>query len=417
MSYNLFGSEFKSDPHSVYAQMRQDNPIYCRPAFYGERVMWFITRYDDVAEVLRDHQRFVKSLRTTMTAGELAQLAADSPVLDPVMELMNNHMLNLDVPNHTRLRSLVNKAFTARVVSQMQGRIQRFADQLIDKVQARKQMDLVEQYAYPLPINMIADLIGVPPKDRHKFRLWSSGLVSPSSTANRNPKKYERTKRIIEDFTDYLQRLFDEHRLLMEQGAQPDDDLITQLLQAEEDGDKLSESELFSMMILLIVAGYDTTVNLISNGALLLLQHPAQLDLLMREPERFPNTIEEIMRYESPVDRATMRFVATDLEFHGHAMKRGDAVSLVLGSAGRDERQFDNPDVFDITRENVRHLGFGFGIHYCLGAPLARLEGQIALETLFRRLPNLRLDIEIDKLKWRTNPILRGAQRMPVRWD
>jgi len=324
---------------------------------------------------------------------------------------MNNHMLNLDVPDHTRLRGLVNKAFTARVVSQMEERVQRLADELLNKVQARQQMDLVEQYAYPLPINVIADLIGVPPADRHKFRLWSSGLVSPSSTANRNPKKYERTQRIIQDFTSYLQRLFDQRR------AEPQDDLITLLLQAEEDGDKLSESELFSMMILLIVAGYDTTVNLISNGALLLLQHPEQLALLMAEPERFPNTIEEIMRHESPVDRATTRFVATDLEFQGHAMKRGDAVSLVLGSAGRDESQFDNPEQFDITRQNVKHLGFGMGIHYCLGAPLARLEGQIALETLFRRLPNLRLDIEIEKLKWRTNPILRGAQRMPVVWD
>jgi cytochrome P450 PksS len=309
------------------------------------------------------------------------------------------------------LRTLVNKAFTATVVHQMAGRIQTRADQLLDKVQARGAMDLINEYAYPLPIHVIAELLGVPTRNQHRFRQWSDVFVTPSVNIHRQTKKYLKTKRLMEDFTAYFRQIFAERR------QQPQADLITSLLQAEEQGDKLSEEELFSMMILLIVAGHETVVDLISNGIFALLQHPAVLAQLPRQPEQLDAAIEEIVRYDGPVERATMRFAARDMEMNGHLIRRGDAVSLVLAAADRDPEQFDAPDTFDPARQNNRHLGFGLGIHYCLGASLGRLEGRIAISTLLRRLPNLRLAAPAETLKWRTVPILRGLQQMPVVWD
>ena len=406
MKFDLFGPAFKANPYPTYAWMRAEQPICRRDAVNGKSI-WFVTRYADVAAIRRDHERFVKQVQNTMTPAERAQV----PPTPPLLDLLSNHMLNLDPPDHTRLRTLVNKAFTATVVNQMAERIAQIANTLLDQVQHHGQMELVEEYAFPLPVSVIAELLGIPAKERKRFRSWSTAFVTPSVNVQRNTKKYKKTHRLMEDFTGYMRRIFAERR------QQPQDDLISLLLQAEEAGDQLREEELFSMIILLLVAGHETAVDLISNGVLALLQHPDQLALLNAQPALLDAAIEEMIRYDGPVERATIRFAATDVEIDGQIIRRGDAVSLVLAAADRDPAQFPQPDAFDLTRPNNRHLGFGLGIHYCLGAPLARLEGRIAIATLLQRLPNLRLAVPAETLRWRTIPILRGLQQLPVVWD
>lgn len=406
MKYDLFGPAFKSNPYATYAALRTDAPIYCRVAGDGQTSIWFFTRYDDVAALLRDHKRFVKNVTNTLSPEARAQ----QPPTPPLLRLLGNHMLNLDPPDHSRLRALVNKAFTGQMVTQLEPRIQMIADQLLDRVQAQGEMDLIEDFAFPLPMIVIAELLGIPPRDRLRFRNWSTAFVTPSANLERSSKKMAKAGQVMEDFTRYMRQIFAARR------REPRNDLISHLLQAEENGDTLSEEELFSMVILLIVAGHETTVNLIGNGMLALLQHPEQKALLHAQPALLPAAIEEMIRYDGPVERATMRFAAEDVVYGGQTIKRGDAVSLVLAGADHDPAHFAQPDSFDITRENNRHLGFGLGIHYCLGSALARVEGEIAINTLLHRFPTLRLAAPVDHLKWRTIPILRGLHHLPVEW-
>ncbi len=264
--FDLFGPEFKANPYPTYAALRQAQPL-CQREAANHKSIWFVTRYADVAAILRDSTRFVKNVQNTMTADERAA----TPPVPELIGRLSNHMLNLDPPDHTRLRTLVNKAFTANEINQMAGRIQARADQLLDKVQTRGAMDLINEYAYPLPIHVIAELLGVPARDQHRFRQWSDVFVIPSVNIHRQTQKYLKTKRLMEDFTAYFRQIFVERR------QNPKEDLITLLLHAEEQGDKLSEEELFSMMSLLIVAGHETVVDLISNGIFALLQQPAAL--------------------------------------------------------------------------------------------------------------------------------------------
>lgn len=406
MKYDLFGPDFKSNPYPTYAALRDEAPIYRRVAADGQNAIWFLTRYDDVVALLRDHKRFVKNVSNTLAPEERAQ----QPPTPPLLRLLGNHMLNLDPPDHTRLRALVNKAFTGQMVTQLEPRIQTIADQLLDQVQHQGQMDLIEEFAFPLPMIVIAELLGIPPRDRLRFRNWSTAFVTPSANLERSSKKMAKAGQVMEDFTRYMRQVFAARR------REPRNDLISHLLQAEENGDTLSEEELFSMVILLIVAGHETTVNLIGNGMLALLQHPEQKALLQAQPALLPAAIEEMIRYDGPVERATMRFATEDLLFDGQPIKRGDAVSLVLAGADHDPAHFACPERFDITRENNRHLGFGLGIHYCLGSALARMEGQIAISTLLQRFPTLRLSAPVDQLKWRKIPIMRGLHHLPVEW-
>jgi cytochrome P450 PksS len=406
VKFDLFGPQFKANPYPTYAALREQMPLCQRRTGGQGKAIWFLTRHTEVAALLRDHQRFVKDVRNTLTPDERA-LAPASPDL---LRLLSHHMLNLDPPDHTRLRTLVNKAFTASVVNQMAGRIQGVADSLLDRVQANGEMDLIEDFAFRLPMTVIAELLGIPSRDQARFRNWSAAFVTPSVNLQRGAKKYQKTHRLMEDFTGYMRRAFGQRR------GNPQADLLTQLLQVEEAGDRLGEEELFSMMILLIVAGHETTVNLIGNGVLALLRHPEQRALLQQQPALIDAAIDEIIRYDGPVERATMRFAATDVTLEGQTIHRGDAVSLVLAAADRDPAVFVEPDRFDVTRTPNRHLGFGLGIHYCLGAPLARLEGRIALTTLLQRMPHLRLATPAEKLKWRTVPILRGLHHLPVVW-
>lgn len=401
--YSLYGAEFKSDPFPTYAEMRKRSPVCYHPGISGDNMLWFVTGAEEVEIVLRDHKRFVKNWRNTRTREELAQLEPPSELA----LLLDQHMLNLDGSDHTRLRGLVNKAFTPRTVNRMQGRVQEIADGLINEFFHVGHADLIDAYAFPLPIVVIMEMLGIPVQDRRQFRIWSHAFIAPTLTED----EWQEARKLLVEFTDFLRSIFNERR------RKPQDDLISALLEAEEAEDKLSEPELFGMIILLIVAGHETTTNLIGNGTLALLQHPDQLALLRAKPELAHSTVEEVLRYNGPAERATMRFAAEDTVLGGQTIRRGDALTPVLASANRDDSRFPSPKAFDIERENNKHLGFGYGIHYCLGAQLARMEGTIALNTLFRRLPNLRLDVPPEDIEWDTVPLIRGMKEMPVRWD
>ena len=401
--YDLYSTNFKRDPYPLYAKLRAETPVLRNIGLTPNEQYWFVTGYAEAETVLRDHKRFVKNYHNTLTAEQRAQL----PPMPRLMQLLDQHMLNLDGADHMRQRTLVNKAFTTRIINSMHDRVQRIADELLDNVQAKGAMDLIDEYAFPLPIVVIAEMLGIPAADRNRFRAWSDAFVTPSLTE----EEWRRAERLLNEFTDYLGEIFAERR------RQPRADLITALIQAEEAGDQLSEEEIYSMVVLLIVAGHETTVNLIGNGTLALLRHPDQLALLKADPTLMPNAVEELLRYDGPVERATLRFAAEDLQLGGQQIRRGEALAVVLGSANRDAAQFAQPDTLDVTRDNSRHLAFGYGVHYCVGAPLARMEGRIALTTLLQRLPNLRLAAPVEELTWRFNPILRGMNHLPVAWD
>ncbi len=397
--YDLFSPKFKADPFLTFAHMRDECPVYAHKTPRGQTI-WYITRYEDVITVLKDTERFVKDVRNVEPTEE-------SPQPSNIHQALNQNMLFSDPPQHTRLRALVNLAFTPRRVAQMATRIQAIADELLDRVQHRGAMDLIADYAQPLPITVIADMLGIPRRDRTEVFDWSQAIIAPG----RHGLTFKARRRKVRSFVDYLQKLFAERR------RQPGDDLTTALVQAEQAGDKLSEMELSSMVALLFVTGHETTVNLIGNGVLALLQHPPQLTLLKKNPDILETTIEELLRYDGPVETSTTRWASQDVEFHGQLIQRGDVVRVALASANRDHHHFSSPDHLDVSRRNNPHLAFGHGIHYCLGAPLARLEGRIAFETLFRRMPNLRLGLPVDRLKWHSGVLFRGLESLPVRWD
>jgi cytochrome P450 len=396
---DLFDPSFKADPYPTYARLRSSAPVY-RAALPDGRGVWLITRYDDVLAVLKD-QRFVKDWRGALAPEQLAQV----PPIPEVMKPLSQNMLDTDPPDHERLRALVSKAFTPRLIERLRPRVQAISDGLLDAVQDRGEMDLIDDYAFPLPITVIAELLGVPAEDRNNFREWSDAAVSGNAS-----QEYMEQILIphMQAFTDYLRALFEEKR------SNPKDDLVSALVRAEEAGDRLSEDELLGMVFLLLVAGHETTVNLIGNGVLALLQHPDQLRKLEEDPSLIKPAVEELLRYDGPVETSTERFAREDVEIGGQVIPRGEMVLVVLAAADHDPERFPDPDELDITRTDNRHLAFGKGIHHCLGAPLARMEGQIAISTLLRRMPNLRLKGSPESLSWRPGMILRGLRGLPV---
>jgi cytochrome P450 PksS len=312
-------------------------------------------------------------------------------------------MLMVDQPDHTRLRGLASKAFTPRMIEQLRPRIQQITDTLLAAVQNQGQMDLIKDFAYPLPITVISEMLGIPPTDRSQFRNWTQVLVNDAI----DPQQEDAVVAAMDAFLDYIKTLLNEKR------AHPGDDLTSKLLQAEEQGDVLNENELISTIFLLIAAGHETTVNLIGMGTLALLQHPDQLHLLQQDPSLIPSAIEELLRYTSPAT-ITARGATEDVTMHGKVIHKGDAVFISLIGANTDPQHFPDPEVLDLTRQENQHLAFGKGIHYCLGAPLARLEGQIAIGTLFQRFPHLRLTCDPTQLVWNRAFGLRGLTSLPV---
>jgi cytochrome P450 len=402
--YDLYSDDFRANTYETFARMREQDPVFCQPGIDGETPIWFVTRYDDAVTVLLDDERFVRDPALAFTPDELQ---AVNERLPGSFAFVEQHMLNKDGDDHRRLRRLVTKAFTPRMVEQLRPRIQEIADELIDRVEARGEMELVEEFAFPLPITVIAELLGVPAADRDRFRTWSNAIVTPAL----GPGALERFGELMSEFVAYLHELFEERR------AAPGDDLVSALLRAEDSGDTLSEQELFSMVVLLITAGHETTVSLIGNAMLVLLRHPNQLEALRRDPMLVPNAIEELIRFDGPVERTLNRWAATDVELAGQTIRRGQSVIVILGAADRDPSRFEEADRLDVLRPaSGRHLGFGRGSHYCLGAPLARLEAEVALTTLLGRLPELALAAQPDEVAWRPVPLFRSLVALPVRW-
>ena len=394
---DLASPRFKADPHPLYARLRADAPVH-PITLPGRQPAWLVTRYADVLDVLRD-ERFAKDRANALDP----QRRARQPWMPSLLKPLARNMLDLDAPDHTRLRALVQKAFTPRMIEGLRDRVQALADGLLDAVPATGRFDLIRDYALPLPVTVISDLLGVPTDSRRQFHRWSRRIVATTS-----PRDLFVALPAIWSFMRFVRRLFALRR------AAPQDDLISALIQVQEGGDTLSEDELLAMVFLLLVAGHETTVNLIGSGTLALLQHPEQLALLRGDPALSRSAIEELLRYTSPVEIATERFARAAITFAGTTIPRGEQVLAVLGSANRDERQFSQPDTLDLAREPNRHLALGQGAHYCLGAPLARLEGQIAIDTLLRRAPDLRLTVPPEALRWRRGLILRGLERLPV---
>ena len=401
--YDLYSDEFRRRTYETFAEMRVRDPVFCQPGIDGETMIWFVTTYDDALAVLLDDERFVRDPALALDPERLAQLRAGKP---PESAFTEEHMLNKDGADHRRLRRLVTKAFTPRMVEGLRPRVQEIADELLDAVEAKGRTDLVESYAFPLPITVIAELLGIPAADRDRFRAWSDLVITPALT----PDAVERFAAGLGEFVGYLRLLFAARR------DDPRDDLVSALLAAEDGGDTLSEHELFSMVVLLIIAGHETTVSLIGNAVLALLSHPDELAKLRADPSLVAAAVEELLRYDGPVERALNRWAAEDVEVRGRTIRKGDAVILILGSADRDPGRFPDPDVLDLDRGETKHLAFGRGSHYCLGAPLARLEAEIALTTLLRRLPGLRLDVAPGELRWRPVPLFRSLVSLPVAW-
>ncbi len=397
--YDLYSQSMKNDPYPVFERMRQDEPVFAQPGIDGQTMIWFLTRYDDVELLLRDDARFVRDPRHALPPEQIEPL-------DDLQVLLSNHMLNKDGAEHRRLRNLVSKAFTPGRVKALRPRIQAIAEQLLDGVQERGQMDLIADYAFHIPTIVIFELLGVPIDDRERFKVWSNAFVAPAL----DQASQARAAQLMQEFVSYLRELFAARR------QAPQDDLISALVQAQEAGDQLSEAELFSTVVLLIVAGHETTVNLIGNAALAMLRQPEARQILAQDDNLMEAAVEEFLRYDSPVERALVRWVAQDTVLGRQQIKRGDLVIGVVGSANRDPKQFAEPERLDLHRGSQRHLAFGHGAHYCLGAPLARLEGEIALGTLVRRLPNLRLSAPECELVWHTVPIFRGLMALPVTW-
>jgi cytochrome P450 len=384
-TFDWTSQDFLRDPYARYREMREATPVF----FNEARGSWILTRYEDMAPVLRDHDRF------SAERGGPAQYSTDE---------MPRSMLASDPPHHTRLRTLVNKAFTARTVERLRERIQEIVDGLLDEAAPKNEMEAISDFAYPLPITVIAEMLGVPAADRDFFRDQSSKIavaLGPIEDMVVAMKALEGRNALVGYLND----------LIPTRKGDPRDDLISALLAAEEAGDFFSHGELIAMLLLLLVAGHETTVNLIGNGLLALLRHPDQFERLRTDPSVERSAVEEFLRYDSAV-QFTGRLAMEDVEIGGHAIRKGSAITTIVASANRDPAVFDDPDTLDIGRDPNPHLSFSAGIHYCLGAQLARMEGQIALSTIVRRFPDLKL--ATDDLVWRPAPILRGLETLPV---
>jgi cytochrome P450 len=393
--YNPMDATLRSDPYPFYTQLRQADPFHrCRNADG-----WVLSRYADVLEVLRDtsysadernHQRFDQMVKRIHRAGLRQPYEGD-----------RGSMLRMDPPTHTRLRGLVAKAFTPRAVERMRPRIEAILKDLLESRPAKGPMELVTELASPLPVRVIAEMLGIPSEDHARFRDWSNELVR--SLGEAKLEDFQAAERAADQLDKYFEAIIEARR------RAPKDDLISALVQAEDAGDRLKRPEMLSTLSLLLVAGNETTTNLISNATLALLRNPEQLEHLRQSPERVPGAIEELLRYDSPV-QMTSRIATEDRVLRGHPIKKGQQLVLLLGSANRDPDVFPDADRLDLTRADVRHLSFSHGIHFCLGAQLARLEASLALQGLITRFPKFTLLPQ--DLAWRSNTILRGPKAL-----
>jgi cytochrome P450 len=384
-----------SDPYPIYARLRTQASVQKTPAG-----VWLILGYDPAVQILRDHDHFSVDHRNRHDTPDLVEKLGPTAA-DRGME---NIMLFKDPPDHTRLRGLVNKAFTPRIVGAMRARIEEIADELIDRVKDRGEMDVIEDFAYPLPVTVIAEMLGIPEADRNDFKRWSR-QVAPIL----DPIISEEVFFQVAEAGLALAVYFDE--MVAKRRADPRGDLITELIRAEDEGDRLTPEELRATLILLLVAGHETTMNLIGNGLLALLHNPGEADRLRTDPSLAKTATDELLRYDGSV-HLTARTAIEDAEVAGERIAKGEMAIGLLGAANRDPAQFPDPDRLDVGRDPNRHLAFSAGGHFCVGATLARVEGQIAFETLLRRLPTLKL-VDHDP-PYRPTITLRGLRSLPV---
>ncbi|MES9809911.1 cytochrome P450 family protein [Streptomyces cinereoruber] len=398
----LFTWEFATDPYPAYAWLREHAPVH-RTTLPSGVEAWLVTRYADARQALAD-QRLSKN---PAHHDESPHAKGKTGIPGERKAELMTHLLNIDPPDHTRLRRLVSKAFTPRRVAEFAPRVQELTDRLIDAFVEKGSADLIHEFAFPLPIYAICDLLGVPEEDQDDFRDWAGMMIrhggGPRGGVARSVKKMR----------GYLAELIHRKR------EEPGDDLISGLIKASDHGEHLTENEAAAMAFILLFAGFETTVNLIGNGLYALLRDPGQRGLLQDslaagETGLLETGIEELLRYDGPVEMATWRYATRALTIGGQEIPAGDPVLVVLAAADRDPERFDGPDVLDLARRDNQHLGYGHGIHYCLGAPLARLEGQTALATLLTRLPDLRLAADPAELRWRGGLIMRGLRTLPV---
>jgi pimeloyl-[acyl-carrier protein] synthase len=397
LEFDPFAPEIRADPYPTYHRMREEAPIYWSPD--GSPML---TRYADISEILRDHERWSND-------GSKSKYAegADPDLGGGMLGAINARpMLFTDPPDHTRLRGLVNKAFTPRVVDRLRPRMEAIVDELLDEVAGAGTMDVIEQVAFPLPVIMIAELLGVPASDRDLLKGWSVPLartIDPMD--NISPEFVNEIAGAGLAFISYFAQLINERR------TSPSDDLLSGLIAAEEQGDKLTQEEVIVNLILLLIAGHETTTNLIGNGMLALLRHPAEMAELRDDPSMIKTAVEELLRYDSPV-QLDARTALEDVEVAGVMIPKKEQPILLLAAANRDPAEFPDPDRLDLRRAPNAHLAFSSGIHFCVGASLARAEGQVAINAILRRMPNIAL--ADDSPPYKENVTLRGLATLPV---
>jgi len=391
--FDPFLPEFNADPYPFYHRLREADPVHQSPLGF-----WVLTRYDDCVMVLRD-PRFGRAGFEGLLESVYGNTVEQGR--------LPTSMLFRDPPDQTRLRALVSRAFTPRVVEGLRPRIQQIVDGLLDRVQGAGRMEVISDLAYPLPVTVISEMLGVPEEDRERIKQWSADIARSLDAIGlpTDPEIVDRGRTGRRAIGDYFRSLIPDRK------KRPRGDLLSLLIEAEEQGDKLSEGELLATCVLLYIAGHETTVNLIGNGLLALLRHPEELERVHDAPSLIQSAVEELLRYDGPVQR-TARITNADVELGEHKIPKGSMVVPVIGAANRDPAHFPDPDRLDVSRPDNRHIAFGFGIHFCLGAPLARLEGQITLGTLLHRLPRLALSTE--RPEWRESQVLRGLKALPV---
>jgi len=390
------GADYFQDPLAYFSRMREEAPVTPVLLPRGERV-WLVTRYADVRAALAD-PRLHKDWAGKLTPPDW--------VADEVTGYLSVHLLNADPPDHTRLRKLVSKAFTARRVAGLRPRVAAITAALLDALAARlaagDPVDLIEAFAFPLPVTVICELLGVPAADQAQFRVWSNAIVASDG----DPLSFHAAGTAMFHYFS---------QLVAAKRVQPADDLVSALVEARDSGDSLDERELIAMLFLLLVAGHETTTNLIASGMLALLTNPAELARLRAEPSLLPGAVEELLRYANPLNHATDRFTLEPVEIGGVSIPAREWVLCVTSAANRDSARFPDADRLDVGRDAGGHVAFGHGIHYCLGAPLARLEGEIAFGALLSRFPALTLAADPSSLRWRPSSLIHGLETLPVR--
>jgi cytochrome P450 len=397
VAFNPLARQFRDDPYPIYKRLRQKDPIHRSLLLRGA----VVTRFRDIETILKDG-RFGSDEQKLPNYEKNRQQMVKAGILREDEAGFNGSMLRMDPPDHSRLRSLVSRAFTPRTVEGLRPRIEAIVDEELGRAASKGRMDVIGELAYPLPVTVIAEMLGIPTEDRERFKHWSDEAVRGIGFGS-----VEDAKRSMQANRELRARL---GPVVEERRREPREDLISALVAAEEQGDKLSTDEVFATIILLLVAGNETTTNLIGNGLLALLKHPEQLRLLREDPSRIEGAVEELLRYDSPV-QFTSRHPQEDVELDGHVLRAYEEAVLILGSANRDPDEYADPDRLDITRQSVRHLSFSHGIHFCLGAPLARLEGQVALSALAQRFPAMRIAGPIER---GDNLLLRGVNTLPI---